>query len=132
MAGLAKLLLAGRVTADPERSETPNGAVVYKFTIAVDQYRGPSRDADTGWHRCEVWGKIQALMEYVSKGDQLTVTGDLVQDNVGEGKDRKTYHVIKVQDIVLAPKGGKSDGERVRDEVESNADDGDDDDDDGW
>ena len=72
----SKIVIMGNLTADPEQRTTPNGRELTSFTIAVNTRTG--REENTAFYRCTMWGsRGEAIAKYVSKGQQLLVSGTL-------------------------------------------------------
>ena len=73
-----KVILLGRLTADPELSSTPQGVSVAKFTIAVDRNytQGGERKAD--FINCIAWrGTGEFISKYFTKGKSIAVVGEI-------------------------------------------------------
>ena len=91
MPDLNLVLLAGRLTRDPELRYTPQGTAVCKFGLAVSRnYK--SRDGetkeDTTYVNVEAWEKqAEWIGEHVKKGYPVIVEGSLKSD---EWEDRST------------------------------------------
>ncbi len=117
MSDIAQVVLTGRVGQDPEEkyiNDTPLGT----FSIAVDQYMGKNKKNTTAWWRIEVWGNLTRLLEYVKKGDAITVAGEVRQDVVENEGGKNTYYKVRASNIRLAPKGSRtSDGEEVQEKA---------------
>ena len=74
----SKIVIMGNLTADPEQRTTPNGRELTSFTIAVNTRTGAGREENTTFYRCTMWGnRGEAIAKYVSKGQQLLVSGTL-------------------------------------------------------
>lgn len=74
----SKIVIMGNLTADPEQRTTPNGRELTSFTIAVNTRTGAGREENTTFYRCTMWGnRGEAIAKYVSKGQQLLVSGSL-------------------------------------------------------
>lgn len=74
----SKIVIMGNLTADPEQRTTPNGRELTSFTIAVNTRTGAGREENTTFYRCTMWGnRGEAIAKYVSKGQQLLVSGAL-------------------------------------------------------
>lgn len=70
-----KVLLIGRLTADPELRRTQSGKAVASFTLAVDRY-GTEKQAD--FIGCVAWEKTaESICNYFRKGKEILVEGDL-------------------------------------------------------
>lgn len=65
--------LVGRIGNDPEVNEA---GTVIKFSLATNDGYGENKK--TNWHNCVAFGKsIEIIKNYVKKGDQLAVQGQL-------------------------------------------------------
>ena len=84
MAGsLNKVLLIGRLGADPEIKQMVNGKSVARFSLATsntwkDKNTGEKKEK-TEWHRIVVFneGLVKVIQQYVKKGAQGYVEGQL-------------------------------------------------------
>ena len=84
MAGsLNKVLLIGRLGADPEIKQTVNGKSVARFSIATsntwkDKNTGEKKEK-TEWHRVVIFneGLVNVIQQYVKKGTQVYIEGQL-------------------------------------------------------
>ena len=85
MAGsLNKVLLIGRLGADPEIKQTVNGKSIARFSLATsnswkDKNTG-ERKEKTQWHRVVIFneGLVNVVQQYVKKGAQVYIEGQLV------------------------------------------------------
>ena len=94
MAGsLNKVLLIGRLGADPEVKQMSNGKNVARLSLATSQ---SWKDKNTGekkekteWHRIVVFneGLVNVVQQYLKKGAQVYVEGQL---STRKWKDEKT------------------------------------------
>ena len=93
MAGsLNKVLLIGRLGADPEIKQMVNGKSVARFSLATsntwkDKNTGEKKEK-TEWHRIVIFneGLVKVVQQYVKKGAQVYVEGQL---NTRKWKDEK-------------------------------------------
>ena len=84
MAGsLNKVLLIGRLGADPEVKQMVNGKNVARLSIATsntwkDKNTGEKKEK-TEWHRVVVFneGLVNVIQQYVKKGAQVYIEGQL-------------------------------------------------------
>ena len=84
MAGsLNKVLLIGRLGADPEIKQVVNGKSVARLSLATSQ---SWKDKNTGekkekteWHRIVIFneGLVKVVQQYVKKGSQVYIEGQL-------------------------------------------------------
>ena len=102
MSSVNKVILIGRLGADPEIRSTNNGTKVANLRIATSE---TWRDKDTGerkekteWHTVTVWneGLVKLVEQYTNKGDRIYIEGKLEtrkwQDQ--DGKDRFSTAVV--------------------------------------
>ncbi len=78
--GLNKVMLIGRLGADPEIRYTPDGTAVANFRLATDRpvKRGEQWETETDWHRVVAWRRLAEICaEYMSKGTLVYVEGML-------------------------------------------------------
>lgn len=83
MRGFSKAIIAGNLTRDPELRNTPSGASVCSFSVAVNRvYRdqnGESKE-DVSYIDCSAWGKPgETIAQYAKKGSSILVSGRLSQ-----------------------------------------------------
>lgn len=84
---LNKVIIMGRLTADPELRQTPNNISMCRFTVAVDRnfQKGEERQADfisvTAWRQT-----AEFVSRYFTKGSMIVVEGGL---RTGSYNDRK-------------------------------------------
>ena len=85
MAGsLNKVLLIGRLGADPEIKQMVNGKSVARLSLATsntwkDKNTGEKKEK-TEWHRVVIFneGLVNVVQQYVKKGAQVYIEGQLV------------------------------------------------------
>ena len=102
MAGsLNKVILIGRLGADPELKYMPSGQPVVNVNMATDESYKDKQTGDrverTEWHRLTIYGRAaEVIANYTRKGSLLYAEGSLRtrkwQDQ--QGQDRYTTEVI--------------------------------------
>ena len=105
MAGsLNKVLLIGRLGADPEIKQMVNGKSVARLSLATSQ---SWKDKNTGekkekteWHRIVVFneGLVNIVQQYLKKGAQIYIEGQL---STRKWKDEQTGQDKYSTEIVL-------------------------------
>ena len=105
MAGsLNKVLLIGRLGADPEIKQMVNGKSVARLSLATSQNW---KDKNTGekkekteWHRIVVFneGLVNVIQQYLKKGAQIYVEGQL---STRKWKDEQTGQDKYSTEVVL-------------------------------
>ena len=104
MAGsLNKVLLIGRLGADPEVKQMANGKSVARFSLATsntwkDKNTG-ERKEKTEWHRIVIFneGLVNVVQQYVKKGAQVYIEGQLTTrkwTDEKSGQDRYSTEII--------------------------------------
>lgn len=99
-----RVILSGRLTADPEIGYTQNEKKVASFTIAVNKDK---ENAD--FIPCQAWGKTADIFErYIKKGTKVAVIGRICiskyEDKNGE---KKIYTYVNVSEMEFAESGQK-------------------------
>ncbi len=94
---LNRVILMGRLTADPELKTTPNGISVTSFSIAVDRTyvkSGEERKAD--FINIVCWRQsAEFVCRYFGKGSLIAVEGQL-QSRSYQAKDGSNRYVVEV------------------------------------
>lgn len=93
--GVNKVLLLGRLGADPEVRYTPSGAAVANFNLATNESwtdKEGQKQERTEWHRIVVWGKLGELCgQYLTKGRQAFVEGRIQTRDWTDKEGNKRY-----------------------------------------
>ena len=127
MAGsLNKVLLIGRLGADPEVKQMVNGKSVARLSLATSQ---SWKDKNTGekkekteWHRIVVFneGLVNVVQQYLKKGAQIYVEGQLSTrkwKDEQSGQDKySTEIIIQGYNSSLTMLGGAGSGSPVQNE----------------
>lgn len=95
MSGVNKVILVGRLGADPEIKTISSGNTVARLSLATsDQWtdKEGQKQERTEWHRVVVWGKLAELCgKYLSKGRQVYVEGRLQTRSWEDPQGGKKY-----------------------------------------
>lgn len=100
---LNKVILMGRLTADPEHKQTPNGVSVTSFSIAVERNFA---DKQTGKREADfinivAWrGTADLICKYFSKGRLIALDGSLQTRTYQDNQGQKRYVSEVVADNV--------------------------------
>jgi single-strand DNA-binding protein len=122
MAGsLNKVLLIGRLGADPEIKQMVNGKSVARLSVATSQsWKDKStgkRKEKTEWHRVVIFneGLVNVVQQYLKKGANVYVEGALTTrkwKDEASGQDKySTEVVLQGYNSSLTMLDGKSKGE---------------------
>jgi single-strand DNA-binding protein len=95
---LNKVVLIGRLGADPELRYTPNGTAVCNFTLAVQRdYTNSQGERDVDWVDIVVWRKLaEVCANHLEKGRLVAVDGRLQirSYETNEGQKRRIAEVV--------------------------------------
>lgn len=117
MSGINKVILVGRLGADPEMKKTSTGQTVTRLNIATSETwvnKEGNRQEKTEWHRTVVWGKLaETCAQHLSKGRQIYVEGRLQTRSweTEKGEKRFSTEVVATQVLFLGSAGSKEVGE---------------------
>ncbi|SHK95658.1 single-stranded DNA-binding protein [Alicyclobacillus tolerans] len=94
---LNRVILIGRLTADPELRYTHSGTAVGGFTLAVDRPRTNQHgERETDFIQIVVWQKqAEVIAQYLKKGRMAAVDGRL-QTRSYENKDGQKVRVAEI------------------------------------
>jgi len=100
MAGLNKVILAGRLVADPEVRYTKKEMAVAHFRLAIN-WRGKNGNG-TDFINCVAWNGLAKICgEYLKKGKLVAVEGKLkirsYEDKKGQKKQATEVQVDSMQ-----------------------------------
>lgn len=93
-----KVILIGRLGADPETRTTAGGTTVANLRLATSERRkeGSEWVEATEWHRLVAFGKTaENVAKYQSKGSQLAVEGR-IQTNKWQDKDGNDKYTTEI------------------------------------
>ncbi len=100
MANYNKVILAGRLTRDPQLSYTPSGTPVCEFGLATN-HNWKDRDGNRREETCFVEAKVfaraaEVFNQYMAKGREVLIDGRLTFDQwtTPEGEKRSRHRVI--------------------------------------
>ena len=97
------LTITGNLGRDAEMRALPDGTAVLSFSVADSQ----GRDKPSIWWACSLFGRrAEALQQYLTKGQQVTVVGT-VSEREWTDKDGQKRKSMDVRVVDLALQGGK-------------------------
>ncbi len=103
MAGVNKVIIVGRLGADPETKQVGNGGTVARLSVATSENwvdKEGQKQERTEWHRIVVWGKLAEICgRHLGKGRQVYVEGRL-QTRSWEDNGQKKYSTEIVANTV--------------------------------
>jgi len=123
MSSLNKVMLIGRLGADPEVRYTSGGSQVTNFTLATNEtWTGADgkREERTEWHRIVAFGKLAEICgKYLNKGKQIYI-GGRIRTRSWEDREGVKRYVTEIVAQEMKMLGVSPQEERVAD-VESGA-----------
>ena len=95
---LNKVILGGRMTADPELKQTPQGVSVTSFSIAVNR-RSKDGQAPADFINCQAWrATAEFISRYFKKGSSICLVGSLQTRTWNDQQGNKRYATEVVAD----------------------------------
>ena len=117
-----KVILIGRLGADPEIRYTPSGAEVATFRMATSEAwtnKSGEKEERTEWHRIVAWrGLAKICGEFLSKGKLVYVEGRL-RTRSWEDRDGNKRTTTEVEATDMKMLGGAGEGGRKAREPEA-------------
>lgn len=110
MSGVNKVIIVGRLGADPEVKTVSGGNTVARLSVATSENwtdREGQKQERTEWHRVVVWGKLADLCgKYLTKGRQVYLEGRLQTRSWEDQQGQKKYTTEVVASTVQFLGGG--------------------------
>lgn len=106
---LNKIILGGRLTADPELKTSPTGIPVCAFTIAVNRIRQKDGEQSADFFNCIAWrGAAEFICKYFKKASSICIIGAIHQRTYTDKEGQKrTVTEITVEEALFVD--GKAD-----------------------
>src|SRR4051812_21802781 len=113
MSGVNKVILVGRLGADPEIKSVGNAQSVARLSVATSESwtgKDGQKQERTEWHRVVVWGRqAENCAKHLSKGRQVYVEGRLQTRSWEDGTSgQKKFATEIVANTVQFLGGGAS------------------------
>lgn len=105
-----KVILGGRLTADPELKTTGDGHYTTKFTVAVKRKVAKNSEPKTDFFKCVAWrGKAEFITKFFRKGSCICIEGAM-QNNCWTDKDGEKHYenVVNVEEADFVDSKGES------------------------
>lgn len=117
--GINKVIIVGRLGADPDTRYLPSGAAVTNISVATsekwkDKQSGEQQER-TEWHKVAMFNKLAEIAgEYLKKGSQVYIEGSLQTRKWQgqDGQDRYTTEIKAHQMQMLDSRGGDPGGQQ--------------------
>lgn len=94
-----RVFFIGRLTRDPELTETPIGVARCRFALAVDrEYRDADGERRTDFFECTAWrSTAESIARYTAKGSKVHVEGSVQPREYEDNKGNKQ----KIVDVIV-------------------------------
>ncbi len=98
-----KVILGGRLTADPELKTTQSGIAVVSFSIAVNRrYKNAAQQTEADFFNVTAWRATAELVaRYFRKGSSICVVGTIQNSTWTDQQNVKHYRTDIVADEVM-------------------------------
>ena len=110
-----KVILIGRLGADPQLKYTPSGCANVNFNLATNESwkdKDGNQQEKTDWHRVVAWGKLAEIIgKWMKKGSSIYLEGRLQTRTYDDQNGVKRYitEVVALDIEMLGGRGGSSD-----------------------
>lgn len=114
---LNKVILCGRLTADPELKNTPSGVAVCSFNLAVNRKYSKEGEQTADFISCVAWRqRAEFIAKYFKKGSSLCLTGELqTRQYTDKGGVKHYVTEVMVEDALFVD--GKGEGSKAPSEA---------------
>ena len=97
-----KVILGGRLTADPELKETQSGVPVCSFSIAVNRKVAKDQEQKADFINCTAWrNTAEFIQKYFRKGSSLCIVGNIQTRSWDDKNGNKRYATEVVVDEAM-------------------------------
>ena len=99
---LNKVILGGRLTADPELKQTPSGVPVCSFTLAINRRFSKDGQKEADFINCQAWRQTaEFITRYFRKGSSLCIIGSIQTRSWQDQNGQKRFATDVVVDEAL-------------------------------
>ena len=97
---LNKVILGGRITADPELKKTDSGIPVCSFSMAINR-KNKDGEQQTDFVNCVAWRKTaEFVAQYFKKGSSICLVGSIQTRSWTDNNNNKRYATEVIADEV--------------------------------
>lgn len=107
---LNKVILGGRLTADPELKTTTSGVTVTTFSVAVNRRGAKDQETKVDFFNCTAWrSTAEFISRYFRKGSSICIVGVLQNKSWTDQQGNKRYATdIDVDEVHFVDSKGDS------------------------
>lgn len=108
MSSLNRVILIGRLCADPDLKFTPSGKAVANFRLAVDRRGRSDGESNADFIPVVAWERLAEICgEFLAKGKLVAIEGRLQTRTyeTQDGQKRSAFDVVATEMQMLSPRG---------------------------
>lgn len=99
---LNKVILGGRLTADPELKQTPSGVSVCQFSLAVNRRYSKEGEQSVDFINCVAWrNTAEFISKYFRKGSSLCIVGQIQTRTWTDNNNQKRFATEVIVDEAM-------------------------------
>ena len=99
---LNKVILGGRLTADPELKQTASGISACTFTVAVNRRYSKDGQQEADFINCQAWRQTaEFITKYFRKGSSICITGSIQTRSWQDQNGQKRFATDVVVDEAM-------------------------------
>lgn len=108
-----RIVLVGRLVADPELRTTQTGVQVCRFRLAVERnYKADDGNRKTDFFAVIAWNKLAELcQQYLQKGSMAGVDGTLQMNQWEKDGEKRTSYEVNADNVQFI--GGSKNGKEL-------------------
>lgn len=116
-----RVIILGRLVADPEIRYTQNNTAMTRFKIAVNRQYKQEGQPDADFFQITAWGKTaEFISKYFKKGQQILVEGYLRNNSWTDQEGNKRYSDdIHAQQVYFAGSKKSNSGQAQQADIEN-------------
>lgn len=107
-----KVILIGRLCADPEFRQTTSGIAVCRIRLAVDRPKQKDQEQQADFVNCTAWrNTAEFISRYFTKGKKIIVEGSLRNNDYTDNNGVKHYSMeVQIQNVEFGESKGSDGG----------------------
>ncbi len=107
-----KVIIIGRLCADPEFRQTTSGIPVCRIRIAVNRPKQKDKEQQADFIGCTAWRQTaEFISRYFSKGSKIIVEGSLRNNDYTDNNGVKHYSMdVLIENVEFGESKGTSSG----------------------
>lgn len=114
-----KVILCGRLTADPVKRVTQNGKDSATFTVACTRnFKNANGDYDADFINCVAWGGTAVFVSnYFKKGSGIHAVGSIQTRKYDKDGEKRYATEVNVSEVEFCGAGQKTEKKKEADDI---------------